>query len=36
MAKKPAENLEIAQALAGWSKKYSCNNKLTEKLVSDL
>lgn len=36
MAKKPAENLEIAQALAAWSKKYSCNNKLTEKLVSDL
>lgn len=36
MAKKPAENLEIAQELSEWTKKYSCNNELTEKLVSDL
>ena len=36
MAKKSAENLEIAQELSEWTKKYSCNNELTEKLVSDL
>jgi len=36
MAKKPSENLEIAQELSAWGKKYGCGNKLTEQLVSDL
>ena len=36
MAKKPSENIEIAQALSAWGKKYGCTNNLTEQLVSDL
>ena len=36
MAKKPAENLEMAQALTTWTKQHACGNELTQKLVSDL
>ena len=36
MAKKPAENLEMAQALTAWTKQHACGNELTEKLASDL
>lgn len=36
MAKKSAENLEMAQAVTSWTKEYACGNDLTEKLISDL
>lgn len=36
MVKKTAENLEMAQELEKWARKFDSHNELTKKLVSDL
>jgi hypothetical protein len=36
MVKKTAENLEMAQELEKWARKFDSHNELTQKLVSDL
>lgn len=36
MAKKSADNLEMAQAITAWTKEHACGNELTQKLISDL
>ena len=36
MVKKTAENLEMAQELEKWGRRFDSHNELTKKLVSDL
>lgn len=36
MAKKPAENINLAQQLTVWARKYECSNELIEKLIADI
>ena len=36
MVKKATENLELAQELEKWARKFDSHNELTKKLVSDL